>query len=60
MTSGNIGQTKQIVLELNLSTSITIKKNRFYLELNIIALARDVDTVGHNGDLAEKCQLVLW
>ena len=60
MTSGNIGQIKQIVLELNLSTSITIKKNRFYLELNVIALSRDVDTVRHNGDFAEKCQLVLW
>ena len=30
-----------------------------YLELNIIALARDVHTVGNDRHLAEECQLVL-
>ena len=32
---------------------------RLYLELNIIALAGDVDAVGHHGHLAEQRQLVL-
>ena len=30
-----------------------------YLELNIIALARDVHTVGNDRHLAEECQLIL-
>ena len=32
---------------------------RLYLELNIIALSGDIDTVGDYRDLTEKCQLVL-
>ena len=36
-----------------------ISTTRLYLELNIIALAGDVDAVGHHGHLAEQRQLVL-
>ena len=63
VTFGRRGLESEFLENLCLFFSWYIFRNisitRLYLELNIIALAGDVDAVGHHGHLAEERQLVL-
>ena len=52
-------QIRQNYKDVDAVASSQTSQSDFYLELNIIALSGDIDTVGDYGDLTEKCQLVL-